>query len=83
VDGLSAGAITNGPLWVNATATYALEQAPPYIRAGAKTYYLNMTLVPDANADATTATISKMIKTTLFFLKNFRIVSSTRRCLVN
>ena len=49
VDGLSAGAITNGPLWVNATATYALEQAPPYIRAGAKTYYLNMTLVPDAN----------------------------------
>ena len=39
-------------LWINTTTTYALKAAPPYIATGAKTYFVNMTMVPDTNVTA-------------------------------
>lgn len=45
-----AGLATPGSrVWINATSNYVLKQAPPYIAYGAKTYFVNMTLVPDTN----------------------------------
>ncbi|MGI0148346.1 MAG: carboxypeptidase-like regulatory domain-containing protein, partial [Thermoplasmata archaeon] len=38
-----------GKVWINTTTTYSLKQAPPYITNGAKTYYVNVTMVPDSN----------------------------------
>lgn len=49
IEGLAPGPPTSGPVWINASATYALKKPPPYIVPGAKTYFLNMTLVADAN----------------------------------
>ncbi|HKW42721.1 MAG TPA: PKD domain-containing protein [Thermoplasmata archaeon] len=46
-----AGLATPGSrVWINTTTTYKLKVAPPYIANGAKTYYVNMTLVADANS---------------------------------
>jgi hypothetical protein len=42
-------AISNARVWINTTAQYKLKGAPPYIATGAKTYFINMTMVPDSN----------------------------------
>jgi hypothetical protein len=47
--GLATGPPTDGPIWINASATYGLKKPPPFIPTGAKTYFLNMTLVADTN----------------------------------
>lgn len=47
VEGL---ATASGKVWINTSATYALKQTPPFIAYGAKTYFVNTTLIPDANA---------------------------------
>ncbi len=39
-------------VWVNSTTTYALKGSPPYIATGAKSYFVNMTMVPDSNTTA-------------------------------
>src|SRR5881396_223627 len=40
-------------VWINTTTTtYALKQTPPYIGVGAKSYFVNMTMVPDTNTTA-------------------------------
>jgi len=39
-------------VWINTTATYAVKQAPPYIAYGAKTYFVNVTMVADTNVSA-------------------------------
>jgi hypothetical protein len=39
-------------VWINTTTTYALKQSPPYIAVGAKSYFVNMTMVPDTNVTA-------------------------------
>lgn len=39
----------NSQVWINTTTTYALKQTPPYIANGAKTYFVNVTMVPDSN----------------------------------
>jgi len=42
----------NAKVWINSTATYALKGTPPYIATGAKTYFVNLTMVPDSNVTA-------------------------------
>src|SRR5947199_3037879 len=42
----------NAKVWINTTATYALKGTPPFIATGAKTYFVNMTMVPDSNVTA-------------------------------
>lgn len=44
----------NGRVWINTTTptAYKIKQAPPYIATGAKTYFINMTMVPDSNVSA-------------------------------
>ncbi|HYY47574.1 MAG TPA: PKD domain-containing protein [Thermoplasmata archaeon] len=37
-------------VWINATASYKIQGAPPYIAAGTKSYFVNMTVVPDSDA---------------------------------
>jgi PKD repeat protein len=37
------------PVWINTTTTYAVKQAPPFIVYGSKTYFVNVTMVPDSN----------------------------------
>jgi len=49
VDGLAAA---GSKVWINTTVTYALKQAPPYIAVGAKTYFVNVTLIGDSNVSA-------------------------------
>ena len=39
-------------VWINTTTTYALKQSPPYIALRAKSYFVNMTMVPDTNVTA-------------------------------
>jgi hypothetical protein len=41
----------SGRVWINTTTPtqYKLRGAPPYIATGAKTYFINMTMVPDSN----------------------------------
>src|SRR5438445_8049288 len=39
-------------VWINTTTTYALKQTPPYIAVGSKSYFVNMTMVPDTNTTA-------------------------------
>ncbi len=39
-------------VWINATATYSLKGAPPYIAVGAASYLVTMTMVPDSNTSA-------------------------------
>jgi hypothetical protein len=41
----------NGRVWINTTTPtqYKLKQAPPWIATGIKTYFINMTMVPDSN----------------------------------
>ena len=39
-------------VWINTTATYTLKQTPPWIAAGAKTYFVNLTTIPDTNVSA-------------------------------
>jgi len=43
-----------GRVWINTTTPtqYKLKQAPPYVATGAKTYFINMTMVPDSNTSA-------------------------------
>ena len=44
------GLLTAGSkVWVNASTTYAVKNAPPYVVAGAKNYFVNATLIPDTN----------------------------------
>ena len=44
----------NGGVWINTTTAtpYKIKQAPPYLTTGAKTYFVNMTMVADSNASA-------------------------------
>jgi hypothetical protein len=44
----------NGRVWINTTTPtlYKIKQSPPYIAKGAKTYFINMTMVPDSNVAA-------------------------------
>ena len=39
-------------VWVNTSTTYAVKNAPPYIAAGAKNYFVNVTTIPDTNGSA-------------------------------
>src|SRR5437879_989779 len=41
-------------VWINTTTAtpYKIKQAPPYLTTGAKTYFVNMTMVADSNASA-------------------------------
>jgi hypothetical protein len=41
----------NGRVWINTTTPtqYKIRPAPPYIATRAKTYFINMTMVPDSN----------------------------------
>ena len=41
-----------GRVWLNTTTPtqYKVKQAPPYIATGGKTYFVNVTMVPDTNA---------------------------------
>lgn len=45
-------ATPNAKVWINATTTYALKGTPPYIAVGSKSYFVNMTMVPDTNVTA-------------------------------
>jgi PKD domain-containing protein len=38
----------NARVWINATVQYKVKGAPPFITAGAKTYAVTMTVVPDS-----------------------------------
>jgi len=44
----------NGGVWINTTTPtpYKIKQAPPYLTTGAKTYFVNMTMVADSNSSA-------------------------------
>jgi len=44
----------NGGVWINTTTAtpYKIKQAPPYLAPGAKTYFVNMTMVADSNISA-------------------------------
>jgi PKD repeat protein len=44
--------IANGRVWINATVQYKIKGAPPFIVAGAKSYDLTMTVVPDSDVPA-------------------------------
>src|SRR5213596_1259810 len=39
----------NAKVWINTTAQYKIKGAPPYIANGAKTYFVNLTMIPDKN----------------------------------
>jgi 5-hydroxyisourate hydrolase-like protein (transthyretin family) len=39
-------------VWINTTATYTVKQTPPWIAAGAKNYFVNVTTIPDTNVSA-------------------------------
>ena len=39
----------NARVWINTTAQYKIKAAPPFIANGAKTYFVNLTLIPDQN----------------------------------
>ena len=45
-------AAPDAKVWINTTTTYVLKQSPPYIVVGAKSYFVNMTMVPDTNVTA-------------------------------
>src|SRR2546425_7770649 len=44
----------NGGVWINTTTAtpYKIKGAPPYLAPGAKTYFVNMTMVADSNVSA-------------------------------
>jgi len=44
--------VAQSRVWINTTATYALKATPPFIPAGAKTYFVNVTTIPDTNVSA-------------------------------
>src|SRR5207249_2221802 len=39
----------NAKVWINTTAQYKIKGAPPYIANGGKTYFVNLTMIPDKN----------------------------------
>ncbi len=39
-------------VWINTTAKYTVKQTPPWIAAGAKNYFVNVTTIPDTNVSA-------------------------------
>ncbi|MCI4371088.1 MAG: PKD domain-containing protein [Thermoplasmata archaeon] len=44
----------NARVWINTTTAtqYKIKGAPPYVATGGKTYFVNMTMVPDSNTSA-------------------------------